>query len=113
MSRFKALKTEVQKFSSSRHGRLVLRAARTVFLIGVVAWLIHELSEIGWGQVWASRPRTPWFYVIWLVMYAQLPLVETLLYRTLWGVPFRELLPPIHVHCPVDMVYRHRSFRYP
>lgn len=64
-------------------------------MLGVVAWLAYQLSGIGWGDVWASRPRTLWFYVIWLALYIQLPLVEALIYRAVWKLPFREVLPPI------------------
>ena len=79
----------------TQRGRAVLRAARWALVLGVLGWLGLQLSSIGWGEVWASRPRTPWFYVIWLVLYLQLPLIEAVIYRVVWGAPMRTLLPPI------------------
>jgi hypothetical protein len=75
--------------------RVFQRTVRLLFIAGVLGWLVYQLSDIGWGEVWASRPRTPWFYLIWVVMYFQLPFVEGVVYRTLWRAPFRLLLPPI------------------
>lgn len=81
----------------ARHpwGRRALRVLRAAFVVGVVAWLAYQLTGIGWAEVWAARPRTPWFYVIWLVLYLQLPVVEGFIYRAVWGLPLRDGLPPI------------------
>jgi hypothetical protein len=73
----------------------VIKGVRVLFFVGVVSWLIVRLSGIGWVEVWAERPRTPWFYVIWLGLYVQLPLVEAAIYRVVWKLPVRESLPPI------------------
>lgn len=64
-------------------------------MTGVIAWLVYQLTDIGWQEVWASRPHTPWFYVLWGALYLQLPLVEALIYRIVWGVPVQEGLIPI------------------
>jgi hypothetical protein len=79
----------------SAAGRRVLRAARAAFVIAVLAWLAYRLSGIGWEEVWESRPRTPWFYVAWLGLYLQLPLVEALIFRAAWGLPLRSGLLPL------------------
>lgn len=87
--------TRVQAALQTRRGRAVLRVGRWALVLGVLGWLGFQLSSIGWGEVWASRPRTPWFYVIWLGLYLQLPLIEAVIYRVVWGVPMRAVLPPI------------------
>lgn len=79
-------------FAASRNGRIWLRVGRTGFIVGVVAWLAYELSGIGWRDVWTSRPRTPWFYLAWLGLYLQLPVVEALIYRAVWKLSPRQSL---------------------
>lgn len=69
--------------------------ARAIFVILVGLWLVFQLSHIGWAEVWAERPRTPWFYIIWVGLYFQLPLAESLVYRMIFRLPFREVAPPL------------------
>jgi len=73
--------------------RRLFRVVR--FLIGaaVVVLLLRQLAEIGLKEVWDSRPRTPWFYIIWVVLYVQLMLVELAIYSRLWPVSARDLWP--------------------
>jgi len=82
-------------FVRSPIGRRWVQAARTAFMIGVVSWLAYCLSSIGWRVVWEARPRTPWFYGIWLASYVQLPVVEALIYRAIWTVPLGQSLLPL------------------
>jgi len=70
-----------------------IRVLRIALGVGVVGLLIHQLAGIGWREVWESRPRTPWFYVIWAVLYSQLMLVELGIYGRLWQVSLRDLWP--------------------
>jgi hypothetical protein len=72
-----------------------MRVGRVTFILGVLIWLGYELFGIGWQEVWAALPATPWFYVAWLGLYLQLPLVEALIYRALWKLPLRESLFPL------------------
>ncbi len=58
---------------------------------GVVAFIIYQLSEIGWSQVWDSRPRTIWFYIAWVGLYFQLPIIEALLYGKVFRTEARRL----------------------
>lgn len=95
MDSLKITAKRLKKAVQSRRGQRLLKALRLVFILGVVVWLAYQLSDIGWRDVWASRPTTPWFYVTWLGLYLQLPLIEALIYRALWGLPVREGLPPI------------------
>ncbi len=55
--------------------------------------LLYQLSDIGWGNIWRDIPTQPLFYVIFAGMYLGLPVAETFIYRLIWGLPFREILP--------------------
>lgn len=95
MTSIQSLKERVIAFAQSRVGKRVRKGGSWLFLAGVVAWLAYQLSDIGWAEVWRSRPRTPWFYVLWALLYFQLPFVEAFIYRTVWGVPVRDGLAPL------------------
>ena len=70
---------------------------RVVFVVGLVTWLAYRLSDIGWLEVWISRPQTPWFYVTWLGLYLQLPVIESLIFQAAWKLPpSMSLLPLLH-----------------
>jgi len=91
------LRARVVAFKRSRLGARSFQVVRVLFVLAVLAWLGYRLSSIGWQEVWVSRPRTPWFYVTWVGLYLQLPLVEALIFRSVWGLPIREsLLPLLH-----------------
>lgn len=91
----KTLKERTRLFANSRRGQRWGKGLRAVLTVGIIAWLVYQLSGIGWSEVWTSRPRTPWFYVLWVALYFQLPLVEAGIYRAVWGLPIRAGLIPI------------------
>lgn len=52
---------------------------------GIVVYLVFRLSDIGWANILAELPRQPLFYLLFLVLYASLPVAEVLVYRIVWG----------------------------
>jgi hypothetical protein len=83
------------QFSKSRVGGWVQAGIYWAFLAGIVGYLAYQLTDIGWERVWASLPTTPWFYVLFLLMYATLPATEVVLYGAAWGARYRDLLPAL------------------
>ncbi len=81
------------EFQESRLGQRLLTGLRWLFVGAVSVYLAYQLTTIGWGNVWASLPTTPWFYVLLLLMYGTLPLTEAVLYGTAWNARYRDLLP--------------------
>lgn len=59
-----------------------------VFMSALILWLVWQISHFGWGAIWRERPRSPGYYLLFLVMYIQLPLARTLVYRLQWRFPF-------------------------
>jgi hypothetical protein len=84
--------TQVQ---DSPMGQRLLTGVRWLFVAGVVSYLAYQFTDIGWGQVWRALPTTPWFYVLLLLMYANLPLVEVAIYGRAWNATARGLLPAL------------------
>lgn len=72
-----------ERAHTPRIRRLIAVAQHTV-LIGVVAYLIARLSEVGWADVFAALPVSPLFYLIFVLRYFMLPLSEISAYELVW-----------------------------
>ena len=62
---------------------------------GILAYLVVRLSTIGWPAFVSSLPTSPIFYLTIGCLYSLLPLSESLIYRRLWNVPVRKILPVV------------------
>lgn len=87
------LRVHWRRFSSSRLGKRVLWGTRQALTLGIAAYLVYRMSLIGWGEIWQSLPRTPWFYVVFLVIYLSLPVFQALAFGLIWGRTPLSLLP--------------------
>lgn len=75
-------------FDRGRDNALVRRGAKLlqVLFIGLVFYYLTEkVRAIGWDDVLAALPTSPWFYIFVVAMYFAYPLGEWLVYRRLWG----------------------------
>ena len=73
----------LQAWSGTPAGKWTGRGFRWLFFAGVATWLILKVTAIGWSAVIASLPTTPWFYILFAVMFVALPVTETLIFRLL------------------------------
>lgn len=78
--------------AESRNGKLVLKVLRVAVVGGIVAYLIYQLTQIGWATFWESLPSTPYFYITIALMYVTLPFAEVLIYTWLWNLSAGECL---------------------
>lgn len=88
-----SLRARWEAFASSSPGRYLLKGLRALFITGVIAYLVYRLSHIGWAELWTSLPQTPYFYLTVLAMYFTLPVAESFIYGTAWGVKPWSCLP--------------------
>ena len=72
---------------ADRRVKAVLTWLGRALTAGVVVYLIYRLSQLGWTDLWAALPRNPWFYVLFVAIYATQPLAELWIYRQLWPMP--------------------------
>lgn len=77
-------------FFKTDKGKLILKISRGLFLTGIIAVLIHQLSQIGWQELWLAMPRNIWFYVIFFILYFTLPITEQYIYRLSLKFSFLE-----------------------
>lgn len=68
-------------FFKTPKGKRIGKILRYVFLVSIISFLFYQVSQIGWSEIWASLPTTPWFYIIFLILYISLPMTEQYIYR--------------------------------
>lgn len=83
----------VSRFANSEQGKLAGRIFAYLIQAGIVIYLLYELTRIGWGNFYQALPTTPYFYLLFLVLYGALPVSEILAYSQSWDIGFRESIP--------------------
>lgn len=92
---FETARARWAQLRDSEIGSHVLTGLRWLFVAGILSYLAYQLTSIGWAEVWAELPTTPWFYILLLLMYATLPATEMVLYGTAWSADAWALLPAL------------------
>ena len=82
-----------REFLQSKYVRRATRLVQVVIFFAVLVLITKHLSDIGWDQIWAALPRTPWFYVLLTCAYITMPIAEVFVYRTIWDIPMWKHLP--------------------
>jgi hypothetical protein len=82
LNRLKDIRSRIEHFSARPAVRRGLKGLRFLVAAGVIGYLVHSLSSIGWSNLLREMPRTLWFYLTVVVMYFLLPVFETLVYRS-------------------------------
>ena len=83
-----------RRFSATPQGKRTKWALRQCITLAVAGYLIYRMSLIGWGEIWQSLPRTPWFYVVFLGIYLALPLAQAVAFGVIWDRSPLQLLVP-------------------
>jgi len=76
--------------------------AMSLLLLGAVAARLHAT---GWQRLLSLIPPTPLFWMALLAFYFVLPCGEWLIYRRLWGLPARGLVPLLRKRISNDMLF--------
>ncbi len=51
----------------------------------IVLWMALKVNDIGWRNVTASLPETPWYYILFVVLFVALPVSELPIFRLILG----------------------------
>lgn len=86
--------TRALHWAMSRDREHLRRIAGWLVTFAIVAWIVIQLRQIGWVDVWRARPDAWQFYALCLVSYVVLPIADVLIFRRLWGLPFWPSLGP-------------------
>jgi len=65
-------------------GRRVIRVTRIAFTVAVIAFLVWQLREVEFHEVFLGLPRNPAFYLLLITLYFLLPTVQFLAYKVVW-----------------------------
>ncbi len=84
---FKGLTEGVRALAARPGMRRAFRVLQTALFVAVVVYLIVQLSEVGWGDVFSALPQSPWFYLLFTVRYFLQPLSEIPAYELVWETP--------------------------
>lgn len=87
---FNLFREQWRSFWNTPFGKVLAKAIRYGFAAGIIAFLLYQITEIGWGRVWESLPVTPWFYILLLLLYFALPVSEQFIYRLSLNFSFWE-----------------------
>lgn len=80
-------------FAKTSRGRWSMRQLRRGGTVVIAGYLAYRIGTLGWAEVWAYLPRTPWFYVLFAAIYLVQPLTQSLIYQTVWPTQLRTLFP--------------------
>lgn len=83
----KKIRDRWSEFFKTDRGKAIGRWARRIFLAIMIIWLLYQLTEIGWDNVWKSLPVDPLFYVLLIVLYLALPVSLLFVYGRIWKFP--------------------------
>ncbi len=65
--------------------KAIRRALSVAFLLVIGFVLYRQLSDTDWAAVLSSVPSSPWFYIIFLVRYLNVPITDALSYSAVWA----------------------------
>lgn len=88
-----ALSTRWTFFSESIPGKRVITFAKIVTLSAILAFLAYEVHQVGWRVVLQNPPTTPIFYLLFFLLYFELPVVELFIYRQTYHFPLLKSFP--------------------
>lgn len=89
------IKERGKQWAQTPAGQWTLQLLRHGITVAVIAYLVYQMTRIGWGRIWASLPTTPWFYVLFLALFFLLPIFQSIAYRLIWKRPFHVLFPAL------------------
>lgn len=73
---------------------MLFRVLKTLFLIGLISYIIYQLDKIGIQEVLLKLPVNPLFYLLFILIYLSLPIWEILIYKIFWKFKFKEGIRP-------------------
>ncbi len=91
--KYRYLRQQVSNFFRSERGKKLGVWFRRLLNTGVFIWLVYEISNVGWGNVWQSMPVQPLFYLIFFFLYFQLPFFEIIIYKINWEFDWKRSIP--------------------
>lgn len=87
LTQMSGLYRRLSAFLASPTGKILRILLNLAFLAAVLALILTQIFAIGWQELWAARPQSPWFYVLGLPIFFALPLADLVVYGRIWDRP--------------------------
>lgn len=84
---------DLRRWSQKKLVTRLLTVVRSLFLLAIASYLIGQLADIGWTEVWQARPRDWLFYALFVAMFLTVPASEAVIYGLLWNTSMWRQLP--------------------
>lgn len=76
-----------------------------VVSIGILAAAVFELHAMDWRAVLAMVPRSPAFWMVFVLFYSVPILAEWLIYRRIWGIPVGGVVAMVRKTVSNDLLF--------
>ncbi|MEX0680458.1 MAG: hypothetical protein WD097_03680 [Balneolales bacterium] len=80
------IKVRLKKLYGDPRTKKVQHLLQRLIALVIIGLILHQLMAIGWRNVLQSLPTHPLFYVLFVVMYIELPVAEIFIYRQVWPI---------------------------
>ena len=87
-------KNKWNSFRDTPTAKMLFRVLKTLFLIGLITYILFQLNKIGIKEVLSNLPINPLFYLLFVLIYLSLPLWEILIYKIFWKFKFKDGIRP-------------------
>ena len=81
------------EIAHSTNGRRVLKIARILLFVGIIAFLVWELRDVDPVEVIQGLPLDIRFYLLFLAGYFILPITQILAYSVTWNFKLKHAIP--------------------
>lgn len=83
----------LMEWVASPRGQCASKTLLRGVLGSTLAFLVYQLTCVGWSEIWQAVPTHPAFYVLFAVNYFLLPVAEAISFRLTWRFDFWRSLP--------------------
>lgn len=81
------IRERLEHLRTTPRGRRSLRIARALLTSAIVLFLLWQLREVDFRDVFRGLPRNPGFYLLLVMLYFLLPTIQFFAYRMVWDFP--------------------------
>jgi hypothetical protein len=87
---FKQLTDKIKRFLESDTSAIIGKILKRVLQVGIIGYLVYELTKLGWTKFFESLPTNPIFYILFCINYFLLPFSEVLSYSRSWDISVKS-----------------------
>lgn len=87
---FKQLADRIKRYLESDSAAVIGKILKRALQVGIIGYLVYELTKLGWNKFFESLPTNPLFYILFCINYFLLPFSEVLSYSISWDISVKS-----------------------